>query len=144
MNCRQLQIVHLPQVRVRKSHLQQARSPRHPKMPKRVCPNFEKCCVICKSIVVLLRVKQVRPWTCRSMVCTSLQNWECRTPPACWKRGAKTLIPIGSLLNVCTFPLTWGRTYVSRHVFTFSCLHIARSCVQPAKAHRAMVEWTPP
>ena len=123
-------------------------------------------------------------------------------PPACWKRGAKALIPIGSVLQMakrswrlylvfalltcrsfltvrlCTIPaakalLVFGagsrnsslhrslasagktrchsdwsiyphlskaldRAYVPRYVLLFLCLHIARNCVLPAKAHRAM------
>ena len=31
-----------------------------------------------------------------------------------------------------------GRAYAPHHVLLFLCLHIARSCAQPAKARRAM------
>ena len=73
------------------------------------------CPVACKA-----RVKQVRPWTYPSMVyvplCTKLvmsdiNRGELRfplgilhchsLPPACWERGAKALIPIGSLYREC-------------------------------------------
>ena len=70
------------------------------------------------SVARKARVKQVRRWTYPSMVsvplCTKLeignvghQQRELRfplgilhchsLPPACWERGAKALIPIGSL-----------------------------------------------